>query len=109
MLQTRREFSPFSPYGRGDKLRAADPHASAWEWDNRQRHVAAAMNQYAQMKIARIAEVERQIAAEDDLSDLYRSSLGALLLPSDLIAWPCRNGDWSRPIEERGARILIVR
>lgn len=57
----------------------AHTHASAWEWDDRQRYIAAAMNQYAQTKIARIVLTEKQIAAEDDLSDLYRSSLGVLL------------------------------
>lgn len=58
---------------------AARQHAAAWEWDDRRRYVAAAMSEYAHMKIDRVmrAESERETAAERDAQ--YRTSLGELL------------------------------
>jgi hypothetical protein len=58
---------------------AATQHAAAWEWDNRQRYVAAAMSQYAYLKTERVmrAENEIKIAAERDAQ--YRTALGGLL------------------------------
>ncbi|CAB3803881.1 hypothetical protein LMG28688_05860 [Paraburkholderia caffeinitolerans] len=57
----------------------ASQHAATWEWDNRERYVAAAMNQYARVKIERIASAEGAIEAAHDRSEQFRTSLGTLL------------------------------
>lgn len=57
----------------------ASQHAATWEWDNRERYVAAAMNQYARVKIERIASAEGAIEAAHDRSEQFRASLGTLL------------------------------
>lgn len=57
----------------------ADQHAAAWEWDDRQRYVAAAMDQYARTKIQRIAAAQSQAAARADMAGEYRVVLGVLL------------------------------
>lgn len=57
----------------------ASQHATTWEWDNRERYVAAAMNQYARVKIERIASAEGAIEAAHDRSEQFRASLGTLL------------------------------
>lgn len=57
----------------------AGQHAAAWEWDDRQRYVAAAMNQYARTKIERISAAQTEAAARADTADEYRVVLGVLL------------------------------
>jgi hypothetical protein len=58
---------------------AAKQHAASWEWDNRQRYVAAAMSQYARINIDRITELaDAQKRTAEKLAD-YRSALGTLL------------------------------
>ena len=57
----------------------ANQHAAAWEWDDRERYVAAAMNQYARVKIERLASAESAIEAAHDRSEQFRDSLGTLL------------------------------
>ncbi|WP_238466598.1 hypothetical protein [Paraburkholderia tagetis] len=57
----------------------ADQHAAAWEWDDRERYVAAAMNQYAHLKIERIASAETVIEAARNRIGQFRTSLGTLL------------------------------
>lgn len=60
-------------------ITAANEHAASWEWDNRQRYVAAAMSDYARMEIDRLTEIAaaRKRTAEK-LAD-YRSAMGTLL------------------------------
>ena len=62
-----------------DVIAHADQHAAAWEWDDRNRYVAAAMNQYARVKMERIASAQSAIAAAHDRIGQFRSSLGTLL------------------------------
>ncbi|MGG1947331.1 hypothetical protein AB1286_21515 [Trinickia sp. NRRL B-1857] len=58
---------------------AADQHAASWEWDNRQRYVAAAMSEYARIDIDRVTEIaDSQKRTAEKLAD-YRSALGTLL------------------------------
>lgn len=58
---------------------AAKRHAASWEWDNRQRYVAAAMSEYARINIDRVTELaDVQKRTAEKLAD-YRSALGALL------------------------------
>jgi len=57
----------------------ASQHASAWEWDDRERYVAAAMNQYARVKIERIDAAQRTLQAEQGRYVQLQSSLGILL------------------------------
>jgi hypothetical protein len=57
----------------------ANQHAATWEWDDRERYVAAAMSQYAHMKIARVTLAGNAIEAENERSGQFRSSLGTLL------------------------------
>ena len=60
-------------------ITAANQHAASWEWDNRQRYVAAAMSEYARINIDRftgLADAQKRTA--DKLAD-YRSALGTLL------------------------------
>lgn len=57
----------------------ASQHAATWEWDDRERYVAAAMNQYARVKIERIASAENLVEAAHDRSEQFRASLGTLL------------------------------
>jgi hypothetical protein len=58
---------------------AATQHAAAWEWDDRQRYVAAAMNQYAHVKIERVMRAENEIETAAERDAQYRTALGALL------------------------------
>ncbi|WP_027820766.1 hypothetical protein [Paraburkholderia bannensis] len=53
--------------------------AASWEWDNRERYVAAAMNQYARVKIERIGAAQTAIQAARGRSEQLGSSLGTLL------------------------------
>ncbi|MCG5076924.1 hypothetical protein [Paraburkholderia tagetis] len=62
-----------------DVVAHANQHAAAWEWDDRNRYVAAAMNQYARVKTERIASAQSAIAAAHDRIAQFRSSLGTLL------------------------------
>ena len=58
---------------------AANQHAASWEWDNRQRYVAAAMSEYARINIdhfTELADIRKRTAGK--LAD-YRSALGTLL------------------------------
>lgn len=58
---------------------AANRHAASWEWDNRQRYVAAAMSEYARIDIDRVTEIaDSQKRTAKKLAD-YRSALGTLL------------------------------
>ena len=58
---------------------AANQHAASWEWDNRQRYVAAAMSEYARIDIDRVTELANaQKRTAEKLTD-YRSALGTLL------------------------------
>ncbi|WP_167760147.1 hypothetical protein [Paraburkholderia pallida] len=57
----------------------AGQHAAAWEWDDRERYIAAAMNQYARIKIERIGSAESAIEAVDNRIGQFRTSLGTLL------------------------------
>jgi hypothetical protein len=58
---------------------AAEQHAASWEWDNRQRYVAAAMSEYARINIDRVTEVaDSQKRTAEKLAD-YRSALGTLV------------------------------
>ena len=63
----------------------ADRHAASWEWDDRQRYIAAAMSQYALTKIDRVDAAERQIAARAERTDQFRMSLGTLMAFSGLL------------------------
>jgi hypothetical protein len=62
-----------------DVVAVAAQHAAAWEWDNRERYVAAAMNQYALVKIGRIETAESAIQAAQGRNAQFGSSLGVLL------------------------------
>ena len=57
----------------------ADQHAASWEWDNRQRYIAAAMNEYAHTKIERLDAAERKAVAQGERTAEYQLSLGILL------------------------------
>ncbi|WP_322103012.1 hypothetical protein [Paraburkholderia sp. J41] len=57
----------------------ATQRAASWEWDNRERYVAAAMNQYARVKIERIGAAQSTIRAARGRSEQLGSSLGTLL------------------------------
>jgi hypothetical protein len=57
----------------------ATQHAAGWEWDDRERYVAAAMNQYARVKIERISVAQSAIRAAHGRSEQLGSSLGTLL------------------------------
>jgi hypothetical protein len=62
-----------------DVIARANQHAATWEWDDRQRYLAAAMSQYAHMKIERVTLAANAIEAENERSGQFRSSLGTLL------------------------------
>jgi hypothetical protein len=62
-----------------DVVARAAQHAAGWEWDNRERYVAAAMNQYARVKIERIGAAQSAIEAVHSRSEQLGSSLGTLL------------------------------
>ena len=64
----------------------ASQHAASWEWDNRERYVAAAMNQYAQVKIERIDATQSAIEAAHSRSEQLGSSLGTLLALAGFLA-----------------------
>ncbi|WP_343675832.1 hypothetical protein [Paraburkholderia heleia] len=56
-----------------DVVAHARQHAASWEWDDREKCVAAAMNQYPQVKIVRIDITKapyRPHAAEANSLDL---------------------------------------
>lgn len=74
-VQGRRTFVD----GLAAVVAAANQHAAAWEWDNRQRYVAAAMSEYARLTIERIAAMAdaRKQAAEK--LETYREAFGTLL------------------------------
>jgi hypothetical protein len=57
----------------------ATQHAAAWEWDNRQRYVEAAMMRYAHMKIGLLARAENAQVDRADRSEQYRMTVGVLL------------------------------
>jgi len=58
---------------------AAEQHTASWEWDNRQRYVAAAMSEYARINIDRVTEIaDAQKRTAEKLAD-YRGALGTLL------------------------------
>ncbi|WP_042264210.1 hypothetical protein [Paraburkholderia heleia] len=62
-----------------DVVARATQRAASWEWDNRERYVAAAMNQYARVKIERIGAAQNAIQAAHGRSEQLGSSLGTLL------------------------------
>ncbi|WP_157977821.1 hypothetical protein [Paraburkholderia kururiensis] len=74
-VQGRRTFVD----GLAAVVAAANQHAAAWEWDNRQHYVAAAMSEYARLTIERIAAMAdaRKQAAEK--LETYREAFGTLL------------------------------
>lgn len=57
----------------------ATQHAVSWEWDNRQRYVAAAMTEYARLKIGRIDTAENLQSRLADRDQRYLISAGALV------------------------------
>jgi hypothetical protein len=57
----------------------ATQHAAAWEWDNRQRYVAAAMTEYARLKIDRITEAQNEQATLAGRDQRYMISAGVLV------------------------------
>jgi len=57
----------------------ATQRSVSWEWDNRERYVAAAMNQYARVKIERIAAAQSAIQTAHGRNEALGSSLGTLL------------------------------
>ncbi|PMS18089.1 hypothetical protein C0Z18_17785 [Trinickia dabaoshanensis] len=60
-------------------INAANEHTASWEWDNRQRYVAAAMSEYARMAIDRVTEIaDAQKRAAEQLAG-YRNAMGTLL------------------------------
>lgn len=60
-------------------ITAANKHSASWEWDNRQRYVAAAMSEYARMNIDRLTEIaDARKHSADKLAD-YRNAMGTLL------------------------------
>lgn len=62
-----------------DVVAVAGQHAAAWEWDDRERYVATAMNQYALVKIGRVETAESAIQAVQSSNAQLGSSLGVLL------------------------------
>ncbi|MBB5461100.1 hypothetical protein [Paraburkholderia sp. Cpub6] len=62
-----------------DVVAAAGQHAATWEWDNRERYVAAAMDQYARVKIGRIDAAQSAVQAAESKNAQFGSSLGILL------------------------------
>ncbi|MGF6374730.1 hypothetical protein OKW40_007546 [Paraburkholderia sp. RAU6.4a] len=62
-----------------DVVAAAGQHAATWEWDNRERYVAAAMDQYARVKIGRIDAAQSAVQAAEGKNAQFGSSLGILL------------------------------
>lgn len=57
----------------------ANQHAAKWEWDNRQRYVAAAMNQYAHTTIDDVTQWENVQAASAQSRQSYVISAFVLL------------------------------
>lgn len=62
-----------------DVVAQATQRAASWEWDNRERYVAAAMSQYARVKIERIGASKSAIQAARGRNEQLGSSLGTLL------------------------------
>jgi len=62
-----------------DVVVKAGEHARSWEWDDRERYVAAAMRQYARLKIERIAFAENALAAADSRRENLQLSMGTIL------------------------------
>lgn len=60
-------------------IAAANQHSASWEWDDRQRYVAAAMSEYARIDIDRFAELaDAQKQAAGKLAG-YRAAMGTLI------------------------------
>lgn len=57
----------------------AAQHAASWEWDNRQRYVAAAMTEYARLKIDRIDAVQNEAASLAGRDQRYMISAAVLV------------------------------
>lgn len=62
-----------------DVVAAAGQHAATWEWDNRERYIAVAMDQYARVKIGRIDAAQSAIQVAEGKNAELGSSLGILL------------------------------
>lgn len=62
-----------------DVVATATHRAQAWEWDNRERYVAAAMDRYARVKIERIDAAQSALQAAHGRSEQLGSSVGTLL------------------------------
>ncbi len=58
----------------------AGQHAASWEWDNRQRYIAAAMSWYAHKKLELFSAARDRVATHDERLAQYRFSLIALLV-----------------------------
>ncbi len=58
---------------------AANQRAASWEWDNRQRYIAAAMSEYARISIDRITEIADARKQSAEKLARYRNALGTLL------------------------------
>lgn len=54
-------------------------HAASWEWDNRQRYVAAAMTEYARLKIDRIDALQNEAASLAGRDQRYMISAAVLV------------------------------
>ena len=57
----------------------ATQHAASWEWDNRQRYVAAAMTEYARLKFDRIGAAQNEEASLAGRDQRYLISAAALV------------------------------
>lgn len=57
----------------------ATQHAASWEWDNRQRYVAAAMTEYARLKLNRIGAAQNEEASLAGRDQRYLISAAALV------------------------------
>ena len=57
----------------------ATQHAASWEWDNRQRYVAAAMTEYARLKLDRIGAAQNEEASLAGRDQRYLISAAALV------------------------------
>lgn len=68
-----------------DVVTLASQHAASWEWDDRQRYIAAAMSQYAHRKTALLADAQSRIAAQADRKDQCRLALGLLIAVTGLL------------------------
>lgn len=64
----------------------AGEHAASWEWDDRQRYIESAMDQYAQMKFARMEAAQDRYTHRLNRMAQYRTSLGTLLTTGACLA-----------------------